>query len=42
MRHCGLGQEVAYCFNARKIQLVLVDQSNNNSGIDLKMDMVYS
>ena len=36
MRHCGLGQEVA--FNAWKTQLVLFDRSNNTGAIDVKMD----
>ena len=38
MRHCGLGQEVACCFNVGKTQLVSFDQSNNIGAIDMKMD----
>ena len=37
-RHCGLGQEVAYKFNAGKNQVVIFDQSNNIGAIDMKID----
>ena len=38
MRHCGLGQEVVVYFNAGKMQLVLLDRSNDTGIIDVKMD----
>ena len=38
MRHCGLGQEVACCFNAGKTQLVSFDQSKSTGAIDVKME----
>ena len=38
MRHCGLGQEVAFGFNAGKTQLVSFGQSKNTGAIDMKME----
>ena len=38
MRHCGLGQEVVVYFNDGKMQLVLLDRSNDTGIIDVKMD----
>ena len=38
MRHCGLGQEVAFGFNAGKTQLVSFSRSQNTGAIDMKMD----
>ena len=38
MRHCGLSKKWLVDFNAGKAQLVLLDRSNYNGSIDLKMD----
>ena len=38
MRHCGLGQEVDFGFNAGKTQLVSFGRSENTGATEMKMD----
>ena len=38
MKHYGLGEEVAFGFNAGKTQLVSFGQSQSTGAIDMKMD----